>query len=154
MTPRRLACYVSAGSHYDWGCYAVVVIDQDAARTLLAMRRAFLAARAACPDVAHVDVWDSRVHYLLGSADDDFEPDDDFDEWTASDIVFRHPVRTDVDMAVLTETGVFWTATTKGDVPLETPEITWTQLEEVGGGAGPSGPRPDDPALTQAGGAL
>ncbi len=134
----RLACYISAGGGFDWGCYAAVALDQASAQELLAMRAALTAAARAFPRVQHVDIWDARVYYYDGPPS---ETDDDLEaEWVELSAEQSYEgtqdLRTDIDMVVITPDGLWWNCLV-GDITVETPEITWPQLEEIARGGDP-----------------
>ena len=130
----RLVCYVSGGPGFDWGCYAALDLDRAAAEALLAVRPALAAAAAVSARVSCVQLWDYHMDYFKSVGEDfPFGTDDEWIVDDAGDCELSDPVRTDVNRAVLRDSGVTWEALA-GDIALETYEVTWAQLEAIARG--------------------
>lgn len=140
MSAIRLASYVSASRAYDWGCYARLDLDVEAARRLLTWRDVYNAAAAAC-DVWAVRVLDDRVLFYRQGPEEPWCYELDGDWWRMSDdledVGDGHILQDDIQTAEVDGNGVHWHAYLNDDIPMETCAISWAQVEEVAAGHDP-----------------
>jgi hypothetical protein len=139
MTAIRLAAYVSAAQAYDWGCYARIDLDEEAARRLLAWRQVYDVAAGAC-DVWAVRVRDDRIRFYSRGPEEPWCYKLDAEWWRMGadpeDFDDRHLVNDDVQTAEVDTLGVHW-HTYANDIPIEVCTINWAQLEQVAAGHDP-----------------
>jgi hypothetical protein len=140
MSAIRLASYVNASQAYDWGCYARLDLDGEAARRLLAWRDVYHVAAGAC-DVWAVRVVDYRVRFYSQGPEEPWCYKLDADWWRMAedleDFGDGHLLNDDIQTAEVDSTGIHWHTYVNDDIPIETCSISWAQLEEVAAGHDP-----------------
>jgi hypothetical protein len=140
MSTIRLASYVSASEAYDWGCYARLDLDEEAARRLLTWREVYNLAAAAC-DVWAVRVQDNRVLFYRQGPEESWCYKLDGDWWRMGDDLEdfddRYILNDDVQTAEVDSLGIHWHTYANDNIPIETCTINWAQLEEVAAGHDP-----------------